>query len=157
MLYKCISYTHPSDKLAHMNIRRRLNLLVVIQLDEELTLMVTYLRLSFLWNIPADWRFNPALTFLQTTQNDLPLTIYIMHMYPKRMQHVCTILYLSFLHKGTVTNGAYELLKDYILLYDCIILFMLPLSIPEKLLSSAYCPKVHWREWDKEQSWICRK
>lgn len=38
-----------------------------------------------------------------------------------------------------VTTGGCESL-NYILLYDSIILFMLPLLIPEKLLSSAYCP-----------------
>lgn len=43
MLYKCISYTHPSDKLAHTNMRRRWNLPVIVVLAEELTLMVTYL------------------------------------------------------------------------------------------------------------------
>jgi len=47
MLYKCISQTHPSDKLANMNIRRRLNLLVIVQLAEELILMVTYLLMAF--------------------------------------------------------------------------------------------------------------
>lgn len=31
-----------------MNIRRRLNLLVIIQLAEELTLMATYLLIAFL-------------------------------------------------------------------------------------------------------------
>lgn len=31
-----------------MNIRRRLNLLVIVQLAEELTLMVTYLLITFL-------------------------------------------------------------------------------------------------------------
>lgn len=31
-----------------MNIRRRLNLLVIVQLAEELTLMVTYLLVTFL-------------------------------------------------------------------------------------------------------------
>lgn len=43
----------------------------------------TYSQLPFLRNPSAQWRLNPALCFPKTPQNDLPLTIYIMHLCPE--------------------------------------------------------------------------
>lgn len=161
MLYKCISYTHPSDKLAHMNIRRRLNLLVIVQLAEELTLMVTYLLMTFL-SLKYLCRLKiKSCFYFSENHSEWPATDHLHNALCIQTECNMCVLYYTYHFcrevRLPVTNGGYELLKDYILLYDCIILFTLPLLIPEKLLSSAYCPRVHRRAWDKEQSWICRK
>lgn len=78
----------------------------------------------------------------------------------QRECNLCVLYYTCDFRRKVqlpVTNGGNALLKDYSLLFDCILLLTLQLLIPENLLSSAYCPKVHCREWDKEQSWIYRK
>lgn len=51
----------------------------------------TYSQLPFLRNLSAEWRLNPPLCSPKTPQNDLPLTIYIMHLCPEGIQPVCAV------------------------------------------------------------------
>lgn len=158
MLYKCISYTHPSDKLAHTNMRRRWNLLVIVVLAEELTLMVTYLLTaplspkslcrteikpcSLFPKDPSEW---PAPDHLQK-----------MHLWPEGISPVCAVP--SFLQRHNSQSLLVEVNLSIISSYTtalyslcCHFWYLKSFSL---LLT---VPKVRRRRWDKEQSWICRK
>lgn len=134
MLYKCISYTHPSDKLAHTNTRRRWNLPVIVVLAEELTLMVTYLLTT---PLSPKSLCRMEIKSRSLFAKEWPATDHL-HNAPVSKGNLacvcCTIP--SAEAQLPVTTGGRESL-NYILLYDGIILFYVATSDTWK--ASLFC------------------